>query len=115
MLPLKYLLLGAGIAMLLIAATILTYDICLLLAGRRRHSHPHPEAGGLAPEPAPLWRTSAAFVMLAWAPLLISAGFVLAPSGRTNVRVGQTVGPAVGQPKVFSSQPEATDKVFSEN
>jgi len=114
MLLLKYLLLGAGIAMLLIAAAILTYDICLLVAGCRRLP-PHPVARGLAPELPPRWRASVAFVMLAWAPLLISASFVLVPSGITNVRVGQTVSQTVGQPKAFSPQQATRDKVFSAN
>jgi hypothetical protein len=34
--------------------------------------------------------------MLAWAPLLISAGIVIVPSGMAGVRVGQTKGTPAG-------------------
>jgi hypothetical protein len=85
MLLLKYLLLSAGIAMFVIGAGILTYDAYLLIAYQRRRLNFDPEAGALGPAPgfAPKarWRTSAALVMLAWAPLLISAGMVIVPSG----------------------------------
>src|SRR5580658_5445535 len=100
MLLLKYLLVSAGIAMFVIAAGILTYDAYLLLAWQRRRLHPEPEAGaaalplGFAPKIR--WRTSAAFVMLAWAPLLISAGIVIVPSGMAGVRVSQTKGTLAG-------------------
>jgi regulator of protease activity HflC (stomatin/prohibitin superfamily) len=100
MLLLKYLLVSAGIAMFVIAAGILTYDAYLLLAWQRRRLHPEPEAAaaalplGFAPKIR--WRTSAAFVMLAWAPLLISAGIVIVPSGMAGVRVSQTKGTLAG-------------------
>src|SRR5208283_859799 len=62
------------------------------------------EAGapGLSPSPGPgpsskvRWRTSVALVMLAWAPLLISAGIVIVPSGMAGVRVSQTKGTLAG-------------------
>ena len=98
MLWLKYLLLSAGIAMFAIAAGILTCDAYLLIVWQRRRSNLDPEAGapGLSPSPGPnpkvRWRTSVALVMLAWAPLLISAGIVIVPSGMAGVRVGQTKG-----------------------
>ncbi len=95
MLLLKYLLLSAGIAMFVIAAGILSYDAYLLIAYQRRRLHPDPEA---ATEVAPgfRWRTSVALVMLAWAPLLISAGIVIVPSGMAGVRVSQTRGTLAG-------------------
>jgi regulator of protease activity HflC (stomatin/prohibitin superfamily) len=100
MLLLKYLLLSSGIAMFVIAAGILSYDAYLLLAYQRRRLHPDPETGapGLASDIAPnlRWRTSAAFVMLAWAPILISAGIVIVPSGMAGVRVSQTRGTLAG-------------------
>jgi len=96
MLLLKYFLLSAGIAMFVTAAGILTYDAYLLITYRRRRLNFDPEAGTSGPTPgvAPnaRWRTSVAFVMLAWAPLLISAGIVIVPSGMAGVRVGQTKG-----------------------
>jgi hypothetical protein len=89
MLLLGYFLLSAGIAMFVIAAGILTYDAYLLIAYPRKRLNLDPEAGtpgpapGLAPGVSPnvRWRIPVAFVMLAWAPLLISAGIVIVPSG----------------------------------
>jgi regulator of protease activity HflC (stomatin/prohibitin superfamily) len=96
MLLLKYLLLSLGITMFVIAAGILIYDAYLLIAWQRRRLHPDPEAGAPGPAPAMRWRTSVAFVMLAWAPLLISAGIVIVPSGMAGVRVSQTKGTLAG-------------------
>jgi regulator of protease activity HflC (stomatin/prohibitin superfamily) len=96
MLFLKYLLLSAGIAMFVIAAGILAYDAYLLIAWQRRRSNLDPAAGAPAPAPAIRWRTSIAFAMLAWAPLLISAGIVIVPSGMAGVRVSQTKGTLAG-------------------
>jgi regulator of protease activity HflC (stomatin/prohibitin superfamily) len=96
MLLLKYLLLTAGIAMFVIAAGILAYDTYLLIAFERRRLHPDPEAGTLGPSPVVRWRTSVALVMLAWAPLLVSAGIVIVPSGMAGVRVSQTRGTLSG-------------------
>ena len=96
MLWLKYLLLSAGIAMFVIAAGILTYDAYLLIAWQRRRSNLDPEAGPPGLSPKFRWRTSVALVMLAWAPLLISAGIVIVPSGMAGVRVSQTKGTLAG-------------------
>ena len=98
MLLLKYLLLSAGIAMFVIAAGILSYDAYLLIAWQRRRLKYRPEAGMPTPGLAPnvRWRTSTALVMLAWAPLLISAGIVIVPSGMAGVRVSQAKGTLAG-------------------
>src|ERR1700681_4492539 len=96
MLLLKYLLLSAGIAMFVIAAGILTYDAYLLIAWQRRRLNLDPAAGAPEPAPAIRWRTSIAFAMLAWAPLLISAGIVIVPSGMAGVLVSQTKGTLAG-------------------
>jgi SPFH domain / Band 7 family len=96
MLLLKYLLLSAGIAMFVIAAGILTYDAYLLLAYQRRRLHADPAAGTPGAAPALRWRTSVALVMLAWAPLLVSAGIVIVPSGMAGVRLSQTKGTLAG-------------------
>ncbi len=96
MLFMKYLLLSAGIAMFVIAAGILSYDAYLLIVYQRRRLHPEPEAGAPGPTPAVRWRTSVALVMLAWAPLLVSAGIVIVPSGMAGVRVSQTKGTLAG-------------------
>src|ERR1700679_1709795 len=96
MLLLKYLLLSAGIAMFVIAAGILAYDAYLLMAYQRRWLHADPAVGTPGPVPAMRWRTSVALVMLAWAPLLVSAGIVIVPSGMAGVRVSQTKGTLAG-------------------
>jgi regulator of protease activity HflC (stomatin/prohibitin superfamily) len=101
MLSLKYSLLSAGIAMFVIAAGILSYDSYLLLMWQRKRLHPDPEArplgsGALGLAPTTRWRTSAALVMLAWAPILISAAIVVVPSGMAGVRVSQTKGTLAG-------------------
>ncbi|MFY9908006.1 MAG: SPFH domain-containing protein [Terriglobales bacterium] len=96
MMLLKYLLLSAGIAMFVIAAGILTYDAYLLIAYQRRRLHADPAAGSPGPAPAMRWRTSVALVMLGWAPLLVSAGIVIVPSGMAGVRVSQTKGTMAG-------------------
>jgi hypothetical protein len=92
MLLLKYLLLSAGIAMFVIAAGILCYDAYLLIAWQRRRLSFDPDKGEPAPGVSPIvrWRIPVALVMLAWAPLLISAGFVIVPSGMAGVRASQT-------------------------
>jgi hypothetical protein len=81
MLSLKYLLLSVGIAMFVTGAAILTYDAYQLICCRHRGLDFSPEAG--APGQALLvrWRTSVALVMLAWSPLLISAGIVIVQTG----------------------------------
>jgi len=96
MLLLKYLLLTAGIAMFVIAAGILIYDAYLLIVYQRRRLHADPAAGTPGLAPALRWRTSVALVMLAWAPLLVSAGIVIVPSGMAGVRVSQTKGTLAG-------------------
>src|SRR5580692_7654079 len=96
MLVLKYLLLIAGVAMFVIAAGILTYDAYLLISWQSRRLNLDPAAGAPGPAPAIRWRTTVAFSMLAWAPLLISAGIVIVPSGRAGVRVSQTKGTLAG-------------------
>jgi hypothetical protein len=82
MLLLKYVLLSAGIAMFLIAAAILTCDAYWFVAGRRRlNFDPERGAPGVASAIASArWLIPIALVMLAWAPLLISAGIVIVPS-----------------------------------
>src|SRR5260370_14989786 len=90
MLVLKYLLVIRGVAMFVIAAGILPYDAHLLMAWQRRRLNLDPAAGAPGPAPALRWRTSVAFAMLAWAPLLVAAGIVIVPSGMAGVRVSQT-------------------------
>jgi regulator of protease activity HflC (stomatin/prohibitin superfamily) len=94
MLFLKYLLMTVGIVMIVVAAGILTYDLMLELRYRRAMG-----SDGTVPLPAPpqiRWRTAAAFVMLAWAPILIALSIVVVPSGMAGVRVSQTQGTLAG-------------------
>ena len=95
MLLLKYLLLWGGIAMFVVAAGILSYDAYLLFLFRRSRTVAEPGAA-VAEEPTVRWRTAVALVMLAWAPLLISAAIVIVPSGMAGVRVSQTKGTLAG-------------------
>jgi regulator of protease activity HflC (stomatin/prohibitin superfamily) len=93
MLFVKYLLLGAGVTMFVIAAAILAYDAYLLISHRRRV---FPEGTTPPSEPTLRWRTPLALVMLAWAPLLVSAAIVIVPAGMGGVRVSQTRGTLAG-------------------
>jgi regulator of protease activity HflC (stomatin/prohibitin superfamily) len=97
MLLLKYLLVGAGITMFVVAAGVLTYDLYLLLAYRRERLAPSGDAPTVVlPPPIVRWRTSIALAMLAWAPLLVSAAIVFVPSGTAGVRVSLTQGTLAG-------------------
>ena len=94
MLFVKYLLLSAGIGMFVIAAAILSFDTYLFIAYRRRLAY--PEGSVPTPEPSVRWRIPVALVMLAWAPLLISAAIVIVPAGMGGIRVSQTRGTLAG-------------------
>ena len=106
LLLLKYWLLSAGIAMFAIAAGILAYDSCLVIAEWRRRSASGTEAGasglGLRADAEVAaevggevsvnarWRTSVAFGMLAWAPLVILAGMLIASCGTAGRQVNRS-------------------------
>jgi hypothetical protein len=110
LLLLKYWLLSAGIAMFAIAAGILAYDSCLLIAEWRRRCNSGPEAGtsGLAPRVDAdvgagvaaevdaevsvnaRWRTSVAFGLLAWAPLVILASMLIASGASSGKQVNRS-------------------------
>jgi regulator of protease activity HflC (stomatin/prohibitin superfamily) len=93
MLFLKYLLMMGGIGMILVAAGILSYDLTLEIRYRRMII---AGATPLPPVPRMRWRTAMAFVMLAWAPILIALSIVVVPSGMAGVRVSQTQGTLAG-------------------
>jgi hypothetical protein len=102
LLLLRYWLLSAGIAMFAIGAGILAYDSCLVIAGWRRRCTSGSEAGasGLAlgtdaevageDDGNGGWRTSVAFGLLAWAPLVILAGMLIASCGTAGKQVNRT-------------------------
>jgi regulator of protease activity HflC (stomatin/prohibitin superfamily) len=92
MLFLKNMLMAGGIAMLVIAACILGYDLYL------QWSYRNALASGLtpsAPQPA-RWRITLALALLAWAPMLLAFSIVVVPSGMAGVRVSQTEGTLPG-------------------
>jgi len=94
MLFLKYLMMTGGIAMLMVAAGILSYDLYLELQYRR--SLTLPASGPVPPVPHVRWRTGMALAFLAWAPMLIALSIVVVPSGMAGVRVSQTQGTLPG-------------------
>jgi regulator of protease activity HflC (stomatin/prohibitin superfamily) len=92
MLAFKYLLLLAAIALFLIASAIAAYDVWQGIANRRR-----AQAANAAYIATPVrWRTSVAFVLLAWLPLLTAFGIAVVPSGRAGVKVSQLSGTRPG-------------------
>jgi len=93
MLLLKYLLMTAGVGMILAAVGILTFDLSLELRYRRMLAAGTTSMPGAPPL---RWRTAAAFAMLAWAPILIALSIVVVPSGMAGVRVSQAQGTLPG-------------------
>src|SRR5215831_12296554 len=94
MLLLKYLLMWGGIAMMVIAAGMLLYDLYLEIEYRKARA-----AGGTEPLPPirPVrWRGAIALALLGWGPILIALGIVVVPSGMAGVRVSQTKGTLAG-------------------
>ena len=84
MLLIKYLLMGIGIAMFGSAAAILGYDIYVTTMMRRTLAQLQP--GQPEPEEHEVrWRTTAALVLLAWAPILVSISLVVVPEGMGGV------------------------------
>src|SRR5258708_6834095 len=92
MLTLRYLLITAGVGMMITAVSILAYDLYREILFRRGQEMPDATA-----IPAVLrWRTSLALALLAWAPLFIAFRIILVPSGTAGVRVSQFSGTVAG-------------------
>ena len=94
MLALRYLLITGGLAMMIAAICILTYDLYREMLYRRAM-----EAPGGAPAAEPVvwhWRASLALGMLAWGPLLLAFSIVVVPSGMAGVRVSDVSGTLPG-------------------
>jgi regulator of protease activity HflC (stomatin/prohibitin superfamily) len=94
MLFLKVLLTWGGIAMIAMAAGILTYDVYLTFRYRQRAVE-----GGTEPLPAapPVrWRGALGLALLAWGPIILALGIIVVPSGMAGVRVSQTSGTLAG-------------------
>ncbi len=94
MLALKYLLITGGLGMILVAMSILAYDLYRELMYRRALSA--APTGALPPLPQLRWRTTLALALLAWGPLLLAFSIVVVPSGTAGVRVSQTSGTLPG-------------------
>jgi len=94
MLALRYLLITGGLAMMIAAICILTYDLYREMLYRRALETPGGAA--MATPVAIRWRTSLALAMLAWGPLLIAFSIVVVPSGTAGVRVSQMSGTEPG-------------------
>jgi len=93
MLFLKSMLMVSGIAMMIVAAGILGYDLYLQARYRRESQAGVTPAG---PQPKVAWRTSMALVLLAWGPILMALSIVVVPSGTAGVRVSETKGTLAG-------------------
>src|SRR6204780_3794558 len=94
MLALRYLLITGGLAMMIAAICILTYDLYREMLYRRALETP---GGAAAAAPVAIrWRTSLALVMLAWGPLLIAFSIVGVPSGSGGVRISEMSGTEPG-------------------
>lgn len=92
MLLFKYLLMTAGIGLIVVAAAIVAYDMFLKLQFRRALA-----AGVPVAEPQPVrWRMTVVFFALAWAPMLIAASIAVVPSGTAGVRISETRGTLSG-------------------
>jgi regulator of protease activity HflC (stomatin/prohibitin superfamily) len=94
MLALKYLLIAGGLGMILVAVSILGYDLYRELLYRRALAT--PVEGKLPPLPEWRWRTSLALVLLAWGPILLAFSIVVVPSGMAGVRLSEMSGTVPG-------------------
>ena len=93
MLALKYLLIAGGLGMILVAVSILGYDLYRELLYRRALATP----GGMVPQlPEWRWRTSLALVLLAWGPILLALSIAVVPSGMAGIRVSEMSGTVPG-------------------
>jgi len=92
MLFLKYLLTWGGIAMMLVAAGILLFDLYREMEYRSALA-----AGTQTSVPrAVRWRGALALALLAWGPIFTALGIVVVPTGMAGVRVSQTSGTLAG-------------------
>src|ERR1700726_1964792 len=94
MLALKWVLMGGGLGMILVAVSILGYDLYRELLYRRALAI--PGADTVPPLPQWRWRTSVALALLAWGPILLAFAIVVVPSGMAGVRVSEMSGTEPG-------------------
>jgi len=95
MLALRNLLIAGGLGMILVAVSILLYDLYHEVLYRRALDAP---AGTVVVPPRPewRWRTSLALALLAWGPILVAFSIVVVPSGMGGIRVSETSGTLPG-------------------
>src|SRR5579859_1831155 len=93
MLALKYLLIAGGLGMILVAVSILGYDLYRELLYRRALTTP---GGAMPPLPEWRWRTSLALALLAWGPILLALSIAVVPSGMAGIRVSEMSGTVPG-------------------
>lgn len=94
MIFLRYLLLWGGVAMIAVAIVLLSRDLYQLL--KHTQSRSVEGAAPSGPAPAVNWKTPLVFALTAWAPIILSSGIVVVPSGMAGVRVSQTSGTLPG-------------------
>src|ERR1700723_4100686 len=94
MLGLKYLMIAASLGMILVAVSILAYDLYRVLLYRRALAL--PGAGAVPPLPQWRWRTSLALALLAWGPILLAFRIVVVASGMAGIRVSEMTGTGPG-------------------
>ena len=108
MLALKYLLMGIGFGMILVAVCILGYDLYEETLYRRALA----TAGAAMPAvPGRRWKTSLALGLLAWGPILLAISIVVVPTGMAGVRISETTGtlPGTLYPGVHMVKPLVED------
>jgi len=94
MLVIKYLLMVGAVAMLVVAAAIILYDIYLLVEYRRRLAL-NPDLP--LPLPRPLrWQEAVRLAALSLVPLLLGLSIAVVPSGMAGVRVSEFSGTRPG-------------------
>jgi len=94
MLVIKYLLMVGAVAMLVVAAAIILYDVYLLVEYRRRLAL-NPDLP--LPLPRPLrWKEAARLAALSLVPLLLGLSIAVVPSGMAGVRVSEFSGTRPG-------------------
>jgi len=94
MLALKDLLIAIGLGMIIVAASILGYDLYREMLYRRALGQ--AGTGAVPTRPELRWRTSLALALLAWGPMLIAFSIVVVPSGMAGVRISQMSGTLPG-------------------
>ena len=95
MVQLKYLLMFAGLGMLLASVSLVAFDLYLVEQYRRRLAA--GGTGNLPPtEPKVRWKTPRTMAALALLPLLAGSSIVVVPSGMAGVRVSRISGTKPG-------------------